>query len=103
MLERVLGAGRVRAEVAMEMDFDRVETREERFDPDNQVARSTQSTTENNRTQEPGTVSVGNNLPGAEPPAAATATPRASRRRRPTTRSAAPPATCCASIRWCAA
>jgi flagellar M-ring protein FliF len=53
MLERVLGAGRVRAEVAMEMDFDRVETREERFDPDNQVARSTQSTTENNRTQEP--------------------------------------------------
>ncbi|MDB5375664.1 MAG: fliF, partial [Rubritepida sp.] len=67
MLERVLGPGRVRAEVAMEMDFDRVETREERFDPDNQVARSTQSTTENNRTQEPGTVSVGNNLPGAEP------------------------------------
>lgn len=68
MLERVLGPGRVRAEVAMEMDFDRVETREERFDPDNQVARSTQSTTENNRTQENGTVSVGNNLPGAEPP-----------------------------------
>lgn len=68
MLERVLGPGRVRAEVAMEMDFDRVETREERFDPDNQVARSTQSTTENNRTQENGTVSVGNNLPGSEPP-----------------------------------
>lgn len=67
MLERVLGPGRVRAEVAMEMDFDRVETREERFDPDNQVARSTQSTTENNRTQESGAVSVGNNLPGAEP------------------------------------
>lgn len=68
MLERVLGPGRVRAEVAMEMDFDRVETREERFDPDNQVPRSTQSTTENNRTQENGTVSVANNLPGAEPP-----------------------------------
>lgn len=68
MLERVLGPGRVRAEVAMEMDLDRVETREERFDPDNQVARSTQSTTENNRTQEPSTVSVGNNLPGSEPP-----------------------------------
>jgi len=68
MLERVLGAGRVRAEVAMEMDFDRVETREERFDPDNQVPRSTQSTLENNRTQEPSTVSVGNNLPGSEPP-----------------------------------
>lgn len=66
MLERVLGPGRVRAEVVMEMDFDRVETREERFDPDNQVARSTQSTTENNRSQEPSTVSVGNNLPGSE-------------------------------------
>ncbi|WP_421994807.1 flagellar basal-body MS-ring/collar protein FliF [Roseococcus sp.] len=72
MLERVLGPGRVRAEVAMEMDFDRVETREERFDPDNQVARSTQSTTENNRSQEPSTVSVGNNLPGSETPGGGT-------------------------------
>ena len=68
MLERVLGAGRVRAEVAMEMDFDRVETREERFDPDNQVPRSTQSSTETSRSQENGGVSVGNNLPGAESP-----------------------------------
>jgi flagellar M-ring protein FliF len=71
MLERVLGAGRVRAEVALEMDFDRVETREERFDPDNQVARSQSSTTENNRSQEGGPVSVANNLPGAEPAAGA--------------------------------
>ncbi|WP_424814659.1 flagellar basal-body MS-ring/collar protein FliF [Roseococcus sp. YIM B11640] len=66
MLERVLGAGRVRTEVAIEMDFDRVETREERFDPDNQVPRSVQSTTETNRSQDPGTVSVGNNVPGSE-------------------------------------
>jgi flagellar M-ring protein FliF len=66
MLERVLGPGRVRAEVAMEMDFDRVETREERFDPENQVPRSTQSSTESSRSQENGAVSVGNNLPGAE-------------------------------------
>lgn len=71
MLERVLGPGRVRAEVALEMDFDRVETREERFDPDNQVARSTQSTNETNRTQENGAVSVGSNLPGAEAPGGA--------------------------------
>lgn len=71
MLERVLGAGRVRAEVALEMDFDRVETREERFDPENQVARSQSSTTENNRSQEAGSVSVANNLPGAEPAAGA--------------------------------
>jgi flagellar M-ring protein FliF len=66
MLERVLGPGRVRAEVALEMDFDRVETREERFDPENQVARSTQSSNESSRSQENGAVGVGNNLPGAE-------------------------------------
>jgi len=67
MLERVLGQGRVRAEVAVEMDFDRVETREERFDPENQVPRSTNSVNETSRSTEPGNVSVANNLPGAEP------------------------------------
>jgi len=67
MLERVLGPGRVRAEVALDMDFDRVETREERFDPENQVPRSTQSSNETSRSSEGGAVSVGNNLPGAEP------------------------------------
>jgi flagellar M-ring protein FliF len=66
MLERVLGPGRVRAEVALDMDHDRIETREERFDPENQVARSQQSVTENSRSQEPQNVSVANNLPGAE-------------------------------------
>jgi flagellar M-ring protein FliF len=66
MLERVLGPGRVRAEVAVEMDFDRVETREERFDPENQVARSTQSVNETSRSTEPGPVTVANQLPGAE-------------------------------------
>jgi len=66
MLERVLGPGRVRAEAAIEMDSDRVETREERFDPENQVPRSQQSVTESNRTTEPANVTVGNNLPGAD-------------------------------------
>ena len=50
------------------MDFDRVETREERFDPDNQVARSTQSTQEQNRGAEPAPTSVAGNLPGTDPP-----------------------------------
>lgn len=68
MLERVLGQGRVRAEVAVEMDHDRVEIREERFDPENQVARSQQSSTESSRGNEPANVSVANNLPGAEQP-----------------------------------
>lgn len=66
MLERTLGAGRVRAEASIDMDFDRVESREERFDPENQVPRSTQSSTESSRGAEPGSVSVGNNLPGGE-------------------------------------
>jgi flagellar M-ring protein FliF len=66
LLERILGPGRVRAEAAVEMDFDRVQTVEERFDAENQVPRSTQSTTESNRTTEPGNVSVANQLPGAD-------------------------------------
>ncbi len=66
LLERSLGPGRVRAEATVEMDFDRVETREERFDPENQVPRSTQSVTEQNRGAEPPPTSVATNLPGQE-------------------------------------
>ncbi|MBE9607642.1 flagellar M-ring protein FliF [Acetobacteraceae bacterium H6797] len=66
MLERSLGAGKVRAEATVEMDFDRVQTTEERFDPENQVPRSTQSTNEQNRTADGGSVSVANQLPGAD-------------------------------------
>jgi flagellar M-ring protein FliF len=53
------------------MDFDRVETREERFDPENQVARSQQSTTEQNRGAEPPPTTVAGNLPGNEAPGGA--------------------------------
>jgi flagellar M-ring protein FliF len=66
LLERTLGPGRVRAEASVELDFDRVQTLEERFDPENQVPRSTQSTTETSRSSEPGNVSVQNQLPGAD-------------------------------------
>ncbi len=66
MLERTLGVGRVRAEASIDFDFERVELREERFDPDNQVPRSTQSTSETSRGAEPAGVSVANNLPGGE-------------------------------------
>jgi flagellar M-ring protein FliF len=66
LLSRTLGAGRVRAEASVEMDFDRVQTTEERFDPDNQVPRSQQSSTETNRSGQGGNVSVANQLPGAE-------------------------------------
>ena len=67
MLERSLGPGRVRAEATVEMDFDRVQTTEERFDPDNQVARSQQSVQENNRSSEGQPTTVQNNVPGSDP------------------------------------
>ena len=66
MLERSLGPGRVRAEATVDMDFDRVQITEERFDPDNQVARSQQSVQETSRGTEPGPTTVQNNLPGNE-------------------------------------
>jgi flagellar M-ring protein FliF len=67
LLERSLGPGRVRAEATVEMDFDRVQTTEERFDPENQVARSQQSSNEQSRGAEPPPTTVAGNLPGADP------------------------------------
>jgi len=66
MLECSLGPGRVRAEATVDMDFDRVQITEERFDPDNQVARSQQSVQESSRGTEPAPTTVQNNLPGNE-------------------------------------
>ena len=75
ILQRALGPGRARVEAVVELDFARQQIVEERFDPDNQVPRSQQSVTENNRTGEPRNVSVANQLPGA--PQANTGTPQA--------------------------
>jgi len=67
MLERTLGVGRVRAEASMDLDFDQVRETQEKFDPDGQVVRSQQNTTDNTRTTEAATnVSVQNNLPNAD-------------------------------------
>ncbi len=67
MLERTLGPGRVRAEAAIDLDFDQVRETQERYDPDGQVVRSQQSTTGNSRTTETAaSVSVQNNLPNAD-------------------------------------
>lgn len=68
LLESVLGPGKVRAEVRADMDFDKVVTNQEVFDPDQQVARSTVTRNENTQSTEndPGTVSVANNLPNAQ-------------------------------------
>jgi flagellar M-ring protein FliF len=67
MLERSLGSGRVRAEAAVRMSFDRVNQTEERFDPDGQVTRSTQSVNSTSKSTEAnGSVTVQNNLPNAD-------------------------------------
>ena len=68
LLERTLGVGKVRVEATVEMDFDRITESRESFDPDQQVARSTSSITEQSRGQErQQNVTVGNNLPNPEP------------------------------------
>ncbi len=66
MLERSLGAGHVRAEAAVRMSFDKFNQTEERYDPDGQVTRSTQTVdSKSKNTEAPQTVSVQNNLPNA--------------------------------------
>ena len=67
MLERSLGQGRVRAEASVQMDFDRIQETQEKYDPEGQVARSTQTVTDNSKTSEQAAgVSVQNNLPNAD-------------------------------------
>jgi flagellar M-ring protein FliF len=66
MLERSLGAGHVRAEAAVRMSFDKFNQTEERYDPDGQVTRSTQTVdSKSKNTEAQQTVSVQNNLPNA--------------------------------------
>lgn len=68
VLEKILGYGRVRAEVSADIDFDRIVTNSETYDPDGQVARSVQTTeeVESSREQDQNeNVSVGNQLPDA--------------------------------------
>lgn len=68
LLERSVGPGNVRAEVSADMSFDRITENSETFDPDSQVARSTQSVeeTESEIDREEGNVSVEQNLPAEE-------------------------------------
>lgn len=46
MLENALGEGKILARVSADLDFEKTESREEIFDPDSQVVRSEQRTTE---------------------------------------------------------
>lgn len=68
LLEKTVGPGKVRAEVFADMDFDRINTSEEVYDPDGQVVRSTQAIEESATNSEGGgdlPVSVATNLPDA--------------------------------------
>ena len=69
LVEQSVGIGSVRAEVSAEMNFDRITTNSELYDPDGQVARSTQAVEESSESAENESdqaVTVGNNLPEAE-------------------------------------
>lgn len=68
LLERSVGIGAVRAEVSADIDFDRVTISDEIYDPDGQVARSTQTVEQEDDSAEAdpnNSVSVANNLPDA--------------------------------------
>lgn len=66
LLEPHLGTGKVRVSVTADLDFDRIVERQEIFDPDGQVVRSTQTSTESSASSGDGsgaTVGVSNNVP----------------------------------------
>ena len=70
LLAQTLGPGKVRAEVTADLDFNKVTTNVENFNPDGQVVRSTQTVEEDDTSQEKqqdASVSVANNVPN--PPA----------------------------------
>jgi flagellar M-ring protein FliF len=63
LLSRTVGFGKVRAEVSAQLDFDRVTTNSETYDPDSQVVRSTQTVNEQNQANDRNdSVTVANNL-----------------------------------------
>ena len=70
LVGRTVGAGKVRATVTADMDFDRVTTSTDTYDPDGQVVRSTQTVQENNNSEDSAeknsAVTVNNNIPGGQ-------------------------------------
>ena len=75
LLERTVGIGKVRTEIHAEIDFDRLTTNDEIYNPDGQVIRSQQTVEEkeDNVNSDTNTaVSVSSNLPNQENQGAAT-------------------------------
>lgn len=58
LLAQTVGFGKVRAKVSAEMDFDKITTQSEIYDPDGQVVRSQQSTTEESKNAEGATTAA---------------------------------------------
>jgi len=65
LVGRIVGYGNVRATISADLNYDRISTNEELYDPESQIARSTQSIEENNTERDANerNVSVENNLP----------------------------------------
>ncbi len=65
LVGRTVGFDKVRANVSVDLNFDRITTNEEIFDPEAQVVRSTQTVEENSQERDAGetNVSVENNVP----------------------------------------
>lgn len=67
ILNSVVGVGRSRVRVALELDHTRISETQETFDPEGQVVRSTQSREENSSTQgRQGGVTASNQVPGGD-------------------------------------
>ncbi|RMF12343.1 MAG: flagellar M-ring protein FliF [Alphaproteobacteria bacterium] len=68
LLEKAVGVGHVRAQVAVQLDLNTVTTNEESYDPDSTVVRSTRTTEEISSEQKAGEAPVGvdSNLPGGQ-------------------------------------
>ncbi len=89
LLEPHLGPGKVRVSVTADLDFDRIVERQEIFDPDGQVVRSTQTSTESSASSGDGagaTVGVSNNVPqdGSPTPTNATSSSDSSQQKNET-------------------
>jgi flagellar M-ring protein FliF len=66
LVEGVVGAGKARVQISADLERNRVTTQEEKYDPDGQVVRSTQTSGENAKQNQPGAngVSTASNIPG---------------------------------------
>ena len=67
LVEGVVGPGKARVQVTADVDMSQVTTQEEKYDPDGQVVRSTQTTEENAKQNQPdtsGQASASANVPG---------------------------------------